>query len=185
MHVARLSSLRTSGTLNTVHDSLKRPFLRFALRDALLTATTFALAFLDRTSDSLVVAVLTGVLVPVLGFLLHEWGHLLGTWMSGGIAHAPSSLMTFFLFYFDVEKSTRRQFLAMSFGGYLATFFVVLGLIAWIDLSRWSGMIALVLSVLGIGVTVALELPTTWKVWRGERLPTGGVYIGEPGSEGR
>ena len=69
----------------------------------------------------------------------------------------------------------------MSFGGYLATFFVVLGLIAWVDLSRLSGMIALVLSVLGIGVTVALELPTTWRVWRGDALPTGGVYVGEPG----
>ena len=63
----------------------------------------------------------------------------------------------------------------------LSLVFVVLGLIAWVDLSRLSGMIALVLSVLGIGVTVALELPTTWRVWRGDALPTGGVYVGEPG----
>lgn len=166
--------------LEVVPDPLKRPFLRFAMRDASLTALTLALAFFDHGSDSLILAILTGVMVPVLGFLLHEWGHLFGTWFSGGIAHAPRSLGSFFLFYFDVEKSTRKQFLAMSFGGYLATFFVVLGLIAWIDLSRWTGMIAAVLSVLGIGVTVALELPTTWKVWRGDRLPTGGVYIGEP-----
>ena len=162
-------------------DPRRRAFLRFALRDAGLTALTLTLATIEHEGEStIVIGLLVGVLVPVLGFLLHEWGHLAGTWLSGGVAHAPRSLASFFLFHFDVEKSTRAQFLAMSFGGYLATFFVVLALLAWVDLSRLSGMVALVLSVLGIGVTVALEVPTTWRVWRGAPLPTGGVYVGEP-----
>jgi len=161
----------------------RKPFLRFAIRDGLLIALTLLVSVLDRMElphVATAIAIVTGELVPVVGFLLHEWGHLLGTWMSGSVAHAPSTLMAFFLFHYDVSKSTRAQFLAMSLGGYMATFFVVLGLIAWVDLSRLSGMIALVLSVLGIGVTVALELPTTWRVWRGDALPTGGVYVGEP-----
>ena len=165
---------------------VRKPFLRFAIRDGILIALTLAFTILDRMElphGGILIAMVAGVFVPVVGFLLHEWGHLLGTWMSGAIGHAPSSLMAFFLFHFDVSKSTRAQFLAMSFGGYLATFFVVLGLIAWVDLNRLSGMIALVLSVLGIGVTVALELPTTWRVWRGDALPTGGVYVGEPGGK--
>ncbi len=68
----------------------------------------------------------------------------------------------------------------MSCGGYLATLGVVGLLAAWIDPSRTSGRIALVLSVIGIGVTFARELPTTWRVARGGPLPTGGVYRGTP-----
>lgn len=180
---ARDATRFVSVIIEVVSDA-RKPFLRFAIRDGILIALTLVFSILDRMElphGGMFIAIATGVLVPVVGFLLHEWGHLLGTWMSGAVGHAPSTLMAFFLFHFDVSKATRAQFLAMSFGGYLATFFVVLGLIVWVDLSRLSGMIALVLSVLGIGVTVALELPTTWRVWRGDVLPTGGVYVGEPG----
>lgn len=68
----------------------------------------------------------------------------------------------------------------MSYGGYLATLGVIALLACWIDVSRWSGVIALALSVIGIGVTFARELPTTWSVARGGPLPTGGVYRGTP-----
>ncbi len=162
-----------------------RPFLPFAIRDAVILAITLGVVWLDasladRDMAAMVFGVLAGLLVPYAGFLAHEWGHLAGTLLSGGRAHAPSSLVTFFLFFFDVETSTRRQFLAMSYGGYLATLVVVALLAVWIDVSRISGVIALALSVIGIGVTFARELPTTWSVARGGPLPTGGVYRGTP-----
>jgi hypothetical protein len=162
-----------------------RPFVRFALRDTLLLALTAGLVALDashadRGALGLALGVTTGLLVPYVGFLVHEWGHLAGTLLSGGRAHPPQSLATFFLFFFDVEASTRRQFLAMSYGGYLATLGVIAALAAWIDPSRTSGQLALVLSVIGIGVTFAREVPTTWRVARGGALPTGGVYRGTP-----
>ncbi|MBN8612271.1 MAG: hypothetical protein J0L92_16875 [Deltaproteobacteria bacterium] len=162
-----------------------RPFLPFAIRDVLFLSITLGLVWLDasladRGVLGLAIGVTAGLFVPYAGFLAHEWGHLAGTLLSGGRAHAPSSLVTFFLFFFDVETSTRRQFLAMSYGGYLATLGVVALLALWIDVSRLSGVIALVLSVIGIGVTFARELPTTWSVARGGPLPTGGVYRGTP-----
>lgn len=162
-----------------------RPFVRFAVRDAVLLAITLAVVALDarfgdRGAPGVTAGVLAGLLVPYAGFLVHEWGHLAGTLLSGGRAHAPASLATFFLFFFDVEASTRRQFLWMSYGGYLATLGVIALLAAWIDPSRTSGLVALVLSVIGIGVTFARELPTTWRVARGGPLPTGGVYRGTP-----
>lgn len=134
----------------------------------------------DRGTVGLAVGVLTGLLVPYTGLLVHEWGHLAGTLLSGGRAHPAQSLATFYLFLFDVEASARRQLLAMSHGGFLATLGVIAALACWIDPSRTSGHLALLLSLIGIGVTFAREVPTTWRVARGGPLPTGGVYRGTP-----
>ncbi|MFN7700798.1 MAG: hypothetical protein ACK6CU_14400 [Deltaproteobacteria bacterium] len=162
-----------------------RSFLRFAVRDAILLAITALALTLDASravhgSWGLALGVLTGILVPYVGFLVHEWGHLAGALLSGGRAHPPPSLASFFLFYFDVEASTRRQFLAMSYAGYLATLGVIGALALWIDPTRVSGQLSLTLSVVGIGVTLAREVPTTWRVARGGPLPAGGVYRGTP-----
>ncbi len=166
-----------------------RPFVRFAVRDGVLALVAAALVVLDRGLSSgaassgaapFAVGVAAGVMVPLVSFLAHEWGHLAGTLGSGGVAHPPPSLAAVFLFHFDVERSSRRQFLAMSYGGYAATALVVLPLAAWIDPHRASGLTALVLSVLGIGATLALEIPVTWRVARGGPLPSGGVYVGTP-----
>ena len=161
------------------------PFLRFAARDVVIVAITAVVigldaSYADRGATGLAVGVLSGLLVPYVGFLLHEWGHLAGALLSGGRCHPPASLVTFFLFFFDVEASTRRQFLAMSYGGYLATLGVIGALALLLDPSRTSGRLTLVLSVIGIGVTFAREVPTTWRVARGGPLPSGGVYRGTP-----
>jgi hypothetical protein len=166
------------------------PFFRFVLRDLALVALTLGVVRLDtslsdRGALGLAVGGLAGALVPYAGFLVHEWGHLVGTLVSGGRAHPPASLASFFLFSFDVATSTRRQFLAMSYGGYLATLGVIALLVGWIDPSRMSGRVALALSVLGIGITFARELPTTWSVARGGPLPCGGVYRGTPPTDAR
>jgi hypothetical protein len=136
----------------------------------LLATTALALALdaslADRSPWGVALGVLTGVLVPYAGFLVHEWGHLAGTLLSGGRAHPPE---------------TRCQFLAMSYAGYLATLGVIGALALWIDPSRVSGQLSLALSsVVGIGVTFAREVPTTWRVARGGPLPAGGVYRGTP-----
>jgi hypothetical protein len=57
----------------------------------------------------------------------------------------------------------------------------VIGALALVvDPTRTSGQLTLVLSVIGIGVTFAREVPTTWRVANGGPLPTGGVYRGTP-----
>jgi hypothetical protein len=166
-----------------------RGFYRFLCRDLFLLGVTIALVAADaqlRDGGGPVastIGVLAGVMASVAAFLVHEWGHLLATLGSGGVAHAPPSVFAVFLFYFDVEKSTRRQFLAMSYGGYAATALAVVPLAMWIDLGHISGMTGLVLSVLGIGATLVLEIPTTVRVARGGKLPSGGVYEGQPAPE--
>lgn len=154
-----------------------------------MLAATFGLVVADAQlrdgggALAIAIGVLAGVMAAVAAFLVHEWGHLIATITSGGVAHAPPRLAAIFLFYFDVEKSTRWQFLAMSYGGYAATALAVIPLALWIDLDYVSGMTGLVLSVLGIGATLVLEIPTTVRVARGGKLPSGGVYEGQPASE--
>ncbi len=162
-----------------------RPFLPFLVRDLVMVAIALLAAWLDVSLAAdgpagIAFGALVGALATWVAFLVHEWGHLFGTLASGGRAHAPASLAAVFLFAFDVETSTRRQFLAMSLGGYLGTVAAVVPLALWIDTSRASGLVALVLSSIGITVTVARELPTTWSVARGAPLPSGGVYRGTP-----
>ncbi|MGE0784774.1 MAG: hypothetical protein AB7S26_03725 [Sandaracinaceae bacterium] len=162
-----------------------RGFVPLLVRDLLVTAVAVAALVLDaRGAVSGIAAsclgVVTGTLATIVAFLLHEWGHLAGAWLSGGVAHPAPRWLSIFLFRFDVARSDRRQFLAMSYGGYAASFVAALALALWIDLDRVSGITALVLSVLGIGATLALEIPTTLRVARGGPLPTGGVYEGEP-----
>jgi hypothetical protein len=162
-------------------------FLPFLSRDLVLGAVALGLIALDAstpqgTPAAIAIGLAAGTLAAVCAFLLHEWGHLIGTLASGGVAHPQRSLAAVFLFHFDVGKSSRKQFLAMSYGGYLATLVAVLLLAAWIDLGRVSGVIGLVLSALGIGATLVLEIPTTVRVARGGALPEGGVYEGRPGA---
>lgn len=161
-------------------------FTRFLVRDLILGALTLGAIVLDArttpdTGLAVPIGIAAGALAALSAFLVHEWGHLIGTFVSGGVAHPPPSLAAVFLFHFDVEKSDRRQFLAMSYGGYLATALAVVPLALWIDLGRVSGITGLVLSVLGIGATLVLEIPTTVRVARGGPLPSGGVYEGKPG----
>jgi hypothetical protein len=163
-----------------------RPFVRFAVRDALITGVTLALLAWDRAllasgaadAQAAAVGVAAGVTFALSSFFAHEWGHWLGAVLTGGLVHPPRTLASFFLFFFDTGRSTRRQFLAMSYGGYGATLLALAALVAWARVDAWSGRTALVLAGLGMTITAALEVPTTWKVARGAPLPTGFAFVG-------
>jgi hypothetical protein len=130
-------------------------------------------------STAIAVGIVTGSFVVLCGFLVHEWGHLAGCFLSGAEVHAPKRLGTVFLFHYGVTRSTPKQFLWMSYGGYLASIVGMAVILAWADLSSVSGLTAVVLAGLGVAVTFALEIPTTFRVARGGPLPgRGGVYVG-------
>jgi hypothetical protein len=160
-----------------------RAFIPVALRDLTITLATMLLVVVDARlrargePDAVAHALgaLTGALVTLSAFLLHEWGHLAGAVASGGLVSRPPKPSPY-LFFYDTARSTRRQFLWMSAGGYLATAVALPAIVAWADLGATSGGTALALSGVGIAVTLSLEVPTTWRVWRGAPLPTGGVY---------
>lgn len=158
--------------------------LRFIVRDVFVLTATVTLLVLDAglraapapTTLSAAVGVVAGVLVALSGFLVHEWGHLLGARLSASAVHFPSRIAAPLLFHFDVTKNTRAQFLAMSMGGFIATLFAVAAVVRIADRSAWSGRTALVLTVVGVIVTFVLELPVAYRVWRGGELPDGFAF---------
>ena len=120
------------------------------------------------------------LLIPLAAFLVHEWGHLLGALASGAQVEYPRTPLTVFLFRFDVARSDRRQFLAMSNGGFIASLLLVALLLVVLRPHYRGDAIALALSALGVLATFILEVPAAWKVWRGAPLPTGAAFVGEP-----
>ena len=122
------------------------------------------------------VAVAAGGFAAISGYLFHEWGHLIGARISGGIVHFPKRVTSTFLFYFDTKHSSRQQFLSMSLGGFAASALVTPLLIALLPAGAISSYVALVLIVAGLVATAWLELPLYFKVLRGAPLPRGFVF---------
>lgn len=157
---------------------------RLALRDATIATATLAVWALDarlRAEGGLAVAggiaaVAAGASTALCGFLLHEWGHLLGALSAGAVIHPASRVASVFLFRFDVSRSTRAQFLRMSWGGFAASALAVAVLLAVLPLGALSGQVALGLVSLGVVATFVLEIPVAWRVARGGALPTGAAY---------
>ena len=111
------------------------------------------------------VGLILGLGFGISVFLLHEWGHLLGALATGSAVQAPERLNSTYLFSFDSKRNSRRQFLIMSFSG-----FVVTGLAVWCALGPLDeplqaarvarGMIAFLASL-----TLFIEFPLViWSV---------------------
>lgn len=161
-------------------------WLRLALRDLVVLGTTVGIWMwmlpMPESSTPVWLSVIAGVSITVCGFLGHEWGHWLGATISGATIEPAQHLRSIFLFVFDVERSTPRQFLFMSYGGYLASALGLFALASVLSLDRLSSWIALGLTALGALATAILEIPATIRVHQGRDLPTGMVYVGTPPS---
>lgn len=117
-------------------------------------------------------ALLAAASTVLVGFLAHEWGHLGGAWLARS-AVAPGGLLSPFVFYFDTERNSGRQFVAMSLGGFLVSALVVAVLVALLPLHALSGQMALGVVVIGVIATLVLEVPAAWRVAHGAPLPRG------------
>jgi hypothetical protein len=100
---------------------------KLAARDGAIAAAA-ALAWwlaAPLSADPGALGDLSGVLVGLAfgagAYLLHEWGHLLGALASGSAVRPAASLLSPFVFAFDSRRSSRRQFLIMSFAGFAGT----------------------------------------------------------------
>lgn len=65
--------------------------------------------------------VLLGLLLGACAFLAHEWGHLLGGFLSRSKMTLTQNLASPSLFTYDSRANSRGQFLVMSFAGFAAT----------------------------------------------------------------
>jgi len=158
-------------------------FLKFVVRDialliccALLWQYALPQAAILNSWLSIPLQVGVALLTTLVGFLVHEWGHLLGALAYRARVYAPHRWYELFLFHFDGRNNDARQFIAMSIGGFIASALVVVVLLTLLPLGTLAGIMALVFGGLGVLATFVLEFPTTWRVMRGAPLPSGFVY---------
>jgi len=120
--------------------------------------------------------VLAGLSTGVIAFTGHEWGHALGAKLSGATIYFADRMTSPFLFFFDTAASTKRQFIVMSFGGYIASALAAVLALAWLPRDHLAGQVALAIVAIGILATFVAEVPTTIRVARGAPMPRGYVY---------
>lgn len=156
---------------------------RVILRDLGFLAATIACWMWTRelqagpaSALSVGVQVVTAVLTAFTGFLAHEWGHLTGAHLAGSTYEPSDGVFSIFLFKFNSDRNTRRQFLWMSHGGFLVSALVVALLFAALSFDRLADQLALGLTTLGVIATFILEVPAAWKVHRGGEIPRGAAY---------
>ena len=164
-------------------------FFAFLLRDSLIILLLVALWLytlgLGKPHDlwSVAVHVATGLLTVFVGYLLHEWGHLLGAGAAGGTFVLPATVTeTLFLFRFDNVRNSRRQFFSMSLGGFASSILVVAFLFSALPWSLLASWIALGLTAAGVLATLIIEVPEFMGVWRGGPMPTGAAFVSPPGT---
>lgn len=159
--------------------------LHMLIRDALIVVASFLLlAWSHRLQDgdadgAVPIAWIAGVLLSLCGYLVHEWGHLAGCLLSRSVVHFPPTPLAVLLFRYDTGLNDQRQFLAMFFGGFVASVFIVGVYFAMLEWRYLADRIALSLTTLGVLATFVLEIPEGWGVYRGKALPRGAAFVNE------
>jgi hypothetical protein len=162
--------------------------LKLALRDAVIALAGAALwLYTLRLGPAagfwpVAVNVLTGLVTVIVGYLVHEWGHLAGAGLSASVVELPATpIESAFLFRFNTVRNSREQFCAMSLGGFAASILLVAALLLWLPRGVLATDIALGLVALGVAATLIIEVPGLWRVWRGAPMPSGAAFVTDPG----
>lgn len=160
-------------------------------RDLTLLGITLLVWMLSRRLDAELssmatpVAILAGLMAPVIGFFIHEWGHLIGAWVSHSVVHPAQKLREVFLFRYDLDQNSREQFLSMGYGGFIASLLFVAALVPLLSLDRLADRIALTVTALGVLATFIIEVPQALRVYRGGPFPNGVAFVGTGNGAGK
>ena len=105
------------------------------------------------------------VVASALSGIFHEWGHFTGAKLTGSIAPVSKKPVRFyFMFNFDMEQNSVSQFIALSLGGILANWLLVLLIVALIPITSVAAA-ALVAVAIARAVNVSLfEVPVVQRV---------------------
>ena len=146
-----------------------KPFRAFAVRDSVIFLVT--LLCWHNLSDTYLFHSIAGLLAGLCAFLFHEWGHLLGAYLSKAVVHPAPSLFSPLLFDLDSQKNNRKQFLYVSGTGFIATslFLFVFCLVLPLDL--FAGKLAIYIGLGLAALTVFIEFPIAWIVYRRHKIP--------------
>ena len=114
---------------------------------------------------ALLIALFVGVIVASIA---HEWGHFSGARITRSVSPVMKDPVSFFMFSFKDDVNSREQFLAMSMGGPIANWLLVLGLFMLLPMATWSQALLLA-TTFAIAVSVCVfELPVINSVMYGE-----------------
>ena len=159
-------------------------FFAMAGRDALLIALALLLwqwtieAGKPHDAGGYALHVGTALLTVLCGYLIHEWGHLIGAWLVDSRFFLPENIVASpFLFRFDNVRNTRRHFTWMVWGGFISSALLVLLLVIALPKELLAAQIALGLTAIGVLATFVIEVPEFWRVLRGAPLPDGAAFL--------
>lgn len=158
-------------------------FRSFVIRDlAILVVTMVAwwgsLHAEAGTALSSALSIGAGVGAAVCAYNLHEWGHLVGAWLTKSVFVPAKRIYSPFLFSYDAERNTRNQFLVMSLSGFAATALFVAGFLMWMPQDQQAGRIALRGALILAGLTVIIELPIFFTSVFRKKVPRTGLFDG-------
>jgi uncharacterized membrane protein len=159
------------------------PF-KIAVRDLLLLLATLGAWTIEPTTRhtsadpaGTAMQVAAGVMAGLCAVAAHEWGHYLGARAAGAVVYPARRVTAVFMFGFDRERNGRREFMAMSWGGFVASAAMIALFVTRLPLDALSGQVAMAFAAVGVLLTAALELPVAWRVAHGAELPRGTVYV--------
>lgn len=130
------------------------------------------------TALAAVLSISAGVGAAICAYNLHEWGHLIGAHLTHSVYVPAKRLISPFLFSYDAERNTRRQFLIMSLAGFAATAVFVVGFVLWMPQDQQAGRIALRGAFILAGLTVVIEFPIFFRALFGSTVPRTGMFKG-------
>jgi hypothetical protein len=144
------------------------------IRDAAVLSATLELWRLANawqaaapTWTSAALGVLAGVLLSLVwGYAVHEWGHLIGSWMVRARvqpSHDPRALK---LFDFVATENSPAQFVWLTVGGLGALWLQVLAFLAFLPWHSPAGAAAILFAIGGATFTTTREAPIGWRVAR-------------------
>jgi hypothetical protein len=115
--------------------------------------------------------VVAGLSTGVCVFLVHEWGHWLGAFATSASVTPAKSLASPFLFSFDSQANSRRQFLVMSFGGWAASAIIAALAYTLLPGELFAARVARGVVSLNVFLIVLIEVPlVAWALVTG-RVP--------------
>jgi len=155
-------------------------YQKLAVRDLAILAVTLVSWALEARGGGTLVAVAAGIGTGACAFLFHEWGHLLGARLTGGVFAPPARLWSPFLFSFDARRNQPRQFVLMSLSGFAATGVFLVVFWFGLPLDRLAGKVGMGIALTLAALTVIIEFPLLGRVLMGKPIPAA-VEVFGPG----
>ena len=107
------------------------------------------------------------VAAMVLASIGHEWGHFAGARLSGAVSPVlEKPYRLFFMFRFDMQQNSVSQALALSWGGILASWGLVVLMLLLVPMDSWASAV-LVATLLGRAINASVfEVPVVIRTRR-------------------